>query len=153
MSQAAEARPRFALSRDVVQAFYRLLAAALICAALALASDAFLTLGNILNVLRQTALLFLMASGLTLVILTAGLDLSVGANIGLSACLAASVIQSTGSTGLGVATGCRLGTHQRGNQPFPQRVRGHRVGQFRDYLDTLAEGDLRFEPILHRRQA
>ena len=38
-------------------------------------------------------LLFLMASGLTLVILTAGLDLSVGANIGLSACLAATVIK------------------------------------------------------------
>ena len=50
-----------------MQAGYRLLAAALICAALALATDAFLTLGNILNVLRQTALLFLMASGLTLV--------------------------------------------------------------------------------------
>jgi ribose transport system permease protein len=109
MSQMAETRPRLALSRDVLQAFYRLLAAALLCAALALASDAFLTLGNILNVLRQTALLFLMASGLTLVILTAGLDLSVGANIGLSACLAASVIQATGSAGLGVATGIGCG--------------------------------------------
>ena len=57
----------------------------------------FLTWGNVLNVLRQSALLFLMASGLTLVILTAGLDLSVGANVGLSACLAASVIKMTGS--------------------------------------------------------
>jgi hypothetical protein len=46
-----------------------------------------------------------------------------------------------------------LGAHQRSNQPFPQRVRGHRVGQFRDYLHTRAETDLRFEPILHRRQA
>ena len=52
-------------------------------------SDAFLTTNNLLNVLRQAALLFFMASGLTLVILTAGLDLSVGANVGLSACLAA----------------------------------------------------------------
>ena len=42
----------------------------------------FLTPNNILNVLRQSALLFLMASGLTLVILTAGLDLSIGANVG-----------------------------------------------------------------------
>ena len=41
-------------------------------------------------VLRQAALLFLMASGLTLVILTAGLDLSIGANVALSGCLAAS---------------------------------------------------------------
>ena len=72
-----------------MQSLYRLLAAALLCVLIASLSDVFFTVGNILNVLRQTALLFLMASGLTLVILTAGLDLSVGANIGLSACLAA----------------------------------------------------------------
>ena len=57
--------------------------------ALALTTDAFLTVTNILNVLRQASLTFLIASGLTLAILTAGLDLSVGANVGLSACLAA----------------------------------------------------------------
>jgi len=34
-----------------------------------------------------------------------------------------------------------------------RRHQAVRVGQFRDYLDTLAETDLRFEPILHRRQA
>ena len=93
----AVAHSRFALSQDVVQASYRLLAVALLCAALTALSDVFFTTNNILNVLRQTALLFLMASGLTLVILTAGLDLSVGANIALSACLAASVMKSTGS--------------------------------------------------------
>jgi ribose transport system permease protein len=60
-------RSRLALSRDVMQAFYRLLAAALLCAVLAALSDVFLTVNNIFNVLRQTALLFLMASGLTLV--------------------------------------------------------------------------------------
>jgi len=109
MTLAADSRRGAVLSQDLLQAVYRLLAAALICAGLALASDAFLTLGNILNVLRQTALLFLMASGLTLVILTAGLDLSVGANIGLSACLAASVIQATGWASLGVACGIGCG--------------------------------------------
>ena len=77
-----------------MQAFYRLLAVVLLCVMLATLSDVFLTTNNILNVLRQTALLFLMASGLTLVILTAGLDLSIGANVALSACLAASVIKA-----------------------------------------------------------
>jgi ribose transport system permease protein len=110
MSATAETGGRrLILSQDLLQACYRLLAAALICVALALATDAFLTLGNILNVLRQTALLFLMASGLTLVILTAGLDLSVGANIGLSACLAASVMTATGSSLFGVAIGIGCG--------------------------------------------
>ena len=81
---------------------------ALICVVLALLSDVFLTSNNILNVLRQASLLFLIASGLTLVILTAGLDLSVGANVALSACLAASVIKITGSPLLGVADRPRL---------------------------------------------
>jgi ribose transport system permease protein len=100
---------RLALSGDILQMFYRLLAVVLLCATLAMLSDVFLTTNNLLNVLRQTALLFLMASGLTLVILTAGLDLSVGANIALSACLAASVIKSTGSPLLGMATGIGCG--------------------------------------------
>jgi ribose transport system permease protein len=85
------------------------LAVVLLSVALATLSDVFLTANNILNVLRQTALLFLMASGLTLVILTAGLDLSIGANVALSGCLAASVIKLTGSPLLGVATGIACG--------------------------------------------
>ena len=102
-------RSRLAPSRDVMQALYRLIAVALLCVALTALSDVFFTTNNILNVLRQTALLFLMASGLTLVILTAGLDLSVGANIALSACLAASVMKATGSPLLGMATGIGCG--------------------------------------------
>lgn len=102
-------RSRLAPSRDVMQALYRLIAVALLCTALTALSDVFFTTNNIINVLRQTALLFLMASGLTLVILTAGLDLSVGANIALSACLAASVMKSTGSPLLGMATGIGCG--------------------------------------------
>ncbi len=101
-------RHRLALSGDVMQMLYRVLALLLLSAALTALSDVFLTTGNILNVLRQAALLFLMASGLTLVILTAGLDLSIGANVALSGCLAASVIKLTGSPwlGAGVGIGC-----------------------------------------------
>ena len=101
--------PRFTLSGNVMQTLYRVLAVALLCVALTALSDVFLTANNILNVLRQTALLFLMASGLTLVILTAGLDLSIGANVALSGCLAASVIKITGSPLLGIATGIGCG--------------------------------------------
>ena len=100
---------RFTLSGNVMQTLYRVLAVALLCVALTALSDVFLTANNILNVLRQTALLFLMASGLTLVILTAGLDLSIGANVALSGCVAASVIKITGSPLLGIATGIGCG--------------------------------------------
>jgi len=101
--------PRRMLSDEAMQVFYRLLAALLICAVLSLATDSFLHLGNILNVLRQASLLFFIASGLTLVVLTAGLDLSVGANVALSACLAGTVIHQTGSPVLGVLTGLATG--------------------------------------------
>ncbi len=101
--------PRTFLSDDVIQVFYRLLAAFLICVALSLLSDSFLSVNNILNVLRQASLMFFIASGLTLVVLTAGLDLSVGANVGLSACLAGTVIHQTGSPALGVLAGLAAG--------------------------------------------
>jgi ribose transport system permease protein len=80
----------------------RLLAVGLVALVLSLLSQAFLSYVNVMNVLRQTALLFFMASGVTLVVLTAGLDLSVGANIGLAACLAGSLIKTTGQPALGV---------------------------------------------------
>jgi ribose transport system permease protein len=109
MTKPVVAPPGSLLSGDLMQLVYRLSAALLICIILALLNDSFLSLGNILNVLRQTSLLFFIASGLTLVVLTAGLDLSVGANVALSACLAGTVIQHTGSPLLGVLTGLLAG--------------------------------------------
>jgi len=109
MTKPVVAPPGSLLSGDLMQLLYRLSAALLICIILALLNDSFLSLGNILNVLRQTSLLFFIASGLTLVVLTAGLDLSVGANVALSACLAGTVIQHTGSPLLGVLTGLLAG--------------------------------------------
>jgi ribose transport system permease protein len=88
---------------------YRLIGVVLIGLALTLSSDAFLTVSNLLNVLRQASLIFLSASGLTLVIVGAGLDLSVGANVGLSACLAAAAIKSSGMMSLGFGAGLACG--------------------------------------------
>ena len=109
VTKAAIAPQRSFLSEDVLQVFYRLLAAFLICVVLSFLSDSFFSLGNILNVLRQASLMFFIASGLTLVVLTAGLDLSVGANVALSACLAGTVIHHSGSATLGVLTGLATG--------------------------------------------
>ena len=64
MSLESAPRAPLAFARHVPPGLYRLLAAALICLALSFASDVFPTWGNLLNVLRQTALLFLIASGL-----------------------------------------------------------------------------------------
>lgn len=86
----------------------RLAALALIVVALAVLSPAFLTLGNITNVLRQAALQFVMSAGLTVVILTGGIDLSVGAVIGLSACLGGALLAGGNILG-GIAAALAVG--------------------------------------------
>ncbi len=108
--ETAAASPRFVMSGDLTQLVYRLAAIGLICVALSFLSGAFLTTNNLLNVLRQASLVFFMASGLTLVILTGKIDLSVGATVGLSACLAATVIKSTGAPWLGAVVGIGAGS-------------------------------------------
>ncbi|MDN3696299.1 ribose ABC transporter permease [Vibrio sp. 03-59-1] len=52
----------------------------------------FFTLDNILNILRQTSVNAIIAVGMTLVILTAGIDLSVGSVLALCGAFAASLI-------------------------------------------------------------
>lgn len=98
------------VSQDVIQVLYRLVGALLICIALTFLSDAFLSYSNVVNVFRQASLVFLMSCGLTLVILTGGLDLSIGANVGLSACVAGTVMKATGSPALGVLAGVGVGS-------------------------------------------
>jgi ribose transport system permease protein len=75
---------------------------------LAVVSPHFLTTGNMVIVLRQAALQFLMAAGLTLVVLTGGIDLSIGAVLGLGACVGAGFIAS-GSVLLGVTAALAAG--------------------------------------------
>lgn len=97
------------LSPEQQAVLMRLLVLGLIGLALSFASPAFLGGANLLNVLRQASLMFLLASGLTLVILCGGLDLSIGANVALSACLAATTMKATGSVLLGCAVGAGCG--------------------------------------------
>jgi ribose transport system permease protein len=106
-NSVASLRPM--LSENLISVSYRLFAVFIICVVLSFASEAFLTTNNLLNVLRQASLLFFMASGLTLVILTANIDLSIGATVGLSACVAATVIKATGSPWIGAAVGIGIG--------------------------------------------
>jgi ribose transport system permease protein len=81
----------------------RLIALALLVTTLSVLSEYFLTWSNLINVLRQASLQFLMSAGMTIVVLTAGIDLSIGAVLGLSACISASLI-SSGHVGLGIAS-------------------------------------------------
>ncbi len=57
-------------------------------------NDQFFTMGNLMNILRQTSVNAIIAVGMTLVILTAGIDLSVGAILALTGALGASMVSA-----------------------------------------------------------
>ncbi len=64
--------------------FYPLVGLIVVCIVMTFASDAFLSAGNITYILRQVSINAIIAVGMTLVILTGGIDLSVGAVMALS---------------------------------------------------------------------
>src|ERR1051326_8595896 len=59
---------------------------------LAATSDAFFTNANLSNVLRQNAFTSILAAGMTFVILTGGIDLSVGSVVGLTGVVCADLL-------------------------------------------------------------
>ncbi|PVE55524.1 ABC transporter permease [Rhizobium rhizogenes] len=61
-----------------------------------LASDNFFSVNNIMNVLRQVSVVGILAVGMTFVILTGGIDLSVGAVMALVGTLSAGLMVNTG---------------------------------------------------------
>lgn len=63
-----------------------------LCIIAGMLSDAFFTVNNIMNVLRQVSIIAIIASGMTLVILIAGIDLSVGAVMAFSGAILAGVL-------------------------------------------------------------
>ncbi len=64
----------------------------LLCTALTFANKYFLTTGNIVNILQQTSINGILALGMTLVILTGGIDLSVGSVMAISSIMAATFV-------------------------------------------------------------
>lgn len=59
---------------------------------LSLVSDTFLTVTNLMNVLRQVSINGILAVGMTFIILTAGIDLSIGSLMAVAAVIATSIV-------------------------------------------------------------
>lgn len=70
----------------------------------------FLTVDNLMNVLLQISINGIIAVGMTLVIVTAGIDLSVGSVVALSSVVAGMLMQSGAHPVVGVAAGLGIGT-------------------------------------------
>lgn len=88
---------------NYVQKYGILIALIVACVFLTFANEYFLTGRNILNVLRQTSINGILAIGMTFVILTRGIDLSVGSIVALAGVVSASL--ATTSTTAMVAGG------------------------------------------------
>ncbi|MDF2889379.1 MAG: inner-rane translocator [Lacrimispora sp.] len=82
----------------------------IICLFAAFLSKSFLTISNLFNVFKQVTVAGIIGCGMTFVILTGGIDLSVGSILGLSGVVASGVLASTGNTFLAVTTAVAIGT-------------------------------------------
>ena len=87
----------------------RLFVLALLCILMTIASPVFLTGSNALNVLRVASLLVILGIGETVVILTAGIDLSIGAVLTISSVIAASMLKAGMPLLLALPSGLMVG--------------------------------------------
>jgi len=88
---------------DRLKQLQPLIALFLLCLVITLFSDRFLTVTNAWNVMRQISVNVCISVGMTLVILTAGIDLSVGSILAFAGAMTASLLVSaTGFPFLGV---------------------------------------------------
>lgn len=83
-----------------------------LCAVLSFTNENFMTWGNWVNVLRQTSINGLLAIGMTFVILTGGIDLSVGSLLAVSAMVTGSMVtgEHPSSLWLAIPAGLLAGT-------------------------------------------
>src|SRR5215207_6505239 len=77
--------------------------------AMTLASAEFLTADNMANLARQVAIFGIIAVGQLLVILTAGIDLSVGSVLGLTGCVTAELLVHGVGIPIAIAAGFGVG--------------------------------------------
>lgn len=81
----------------------------LIIFAIVLRDTAFLSSSNLMNILRQTAMISVMAVGMTFIISAGEIDLSIGAIVALSALVAAKILEQTDSIPLAVISALAIG--------------------------------------------
>src|ERR1044071_3926572 len=74
--------------------FQSLIALFILCVVITILSDKFLTASNLWNVMRQISVNICISTGMTLVVLTAGIDLSVGSVLALCGAITAGLLRN-----------------------------------------------------------
>ncbi len=81
----------------------------LLCVGFSFGSEQFYSFENVIAIVRQCALVLIVASGMTLLLIAAEVDLSVGAALAFVGCVAMDVTNQTGSVAIGAAAGIAFG--------------------------------------------
>ncbi len=99
--------------KNVVLKYKSLIGLLILCIVISFITPRFLTGPNIKNIFTQVSGNAVIAIGMTFVILTGGIDLSVGSILAVSGAVAASIIKTTGNLYLAIivalAIGCAIG--------------------------------------------
>ena len=82
------------IQKEQIYKLQSLIALFVLCVAISLLSDKFLTVANGWNVLRQISVNICISVGMTLVVLTAGIDLSVGSVLALCGAISAGLLKN-----------------------------------------------------------
>ena len=80
--------------KNNLKKFQSVIALIVLCIVLSLLTDKFFTTANGVNVLRQVAVNVCIATGMTLVVLTSGIDLSVGSVLALCGAITAGLLKN-----------------------------------------------------------
>lgn len=80
-----------------------------LCIIVSILSPRFLSIANIKNVLTQVSVNTIIAIGMTFVILTGGIDLSVGSSLAISGAVAATIVKVTGNVFLAIVSALLIG--------------------------------------------
>lgn len=88
--------------KEMLDKYKSLIGLIILCIVITVISPAFMTLSNITNIFTQVSTNAIIAIGMTFVILTGGIDLSVGSTVAISGALAASILKSTNNIPLAI---------------------------------------------------
>lgn len=101
--------------KNILSKLGSILALFILCVILSIATPSFLNVNNFMNILRQTAINSLIAAGMLVCLITAGIDLSVGANCVLCGCVMGALVNNFHITNsffliiIGLLTGILVG--------------------------------------------
>ncbi|MCK8060736.1 MULTISPECIES: ribose ABC transporter permease [unclassified Fusibacter] len=97
-------------TKTILRRYQSVIALIIFSIIIAMLNDRFMTFSNIMNILRQTSINSIIAAGMTFVILTGGIDLSVGSTLAFSGAMVAWFIASGMNPLLAIVLALAIGT-------------------------------------------